>query len=42
MIDQGAVKVNGEKIVDKSILFAAGASLVAQVGKRKFARVILR
>ena len=39
MIDQGGVKVDGEKVSDKSLAFGAGAVLVLQVGKRKFARV---
>ena len=42
MIDQGGVKVNGEKIADKGLRLAAGATYVLQVGKRKFARVSLR
>ncbi|MBU3735796.1 MAG: tyrosine--tRNA ligase [Methylobacterium sp.] len=41
MIEQGAVKLDGEKIEDKSLQLAAGSSLVAQVGKRKFARISL-
>ena len=39
MIDQGAVKLDGEKVADRSLTIAKGATLVAQVGKRKFARV---
>ena len=42
MIDQGGVRVNGEKVSDKSLRLAAGATYVLQVGKRKFARVALR
>ena len=41
MIDQGAVRANGEKVVDKNLSIAAGESVVLQVGKRKFARVLL-
>ena len=41
MIDQGAVKVNGERISDKALTFDAGEVLVLQVGKRKFARVLV-
>lgn len=41
MIEQGAVKVDGEKLVDKSVIFASGAEVVMQVGKRKFAKVRL-
>jgi tyrosyl-tRNA synthetase len=41
MIDQGGVKVNGEKVSDKGLTLSAGQKLVIQVGKRKFARVTL-
>lgn len=41
MIEQGAVKLDGEKIEDKALQLAAGSSLVVQVGKRKFARISL-
>ncbi len=39
MIDQGGVKLDGEKISDKHLQIKAGAVVVAQVGKRKFARI---
>ncbi|MEX0959721.1 MAG: tyrosine--tRNA ligase [Burkholderiales bacterium] len=39
MIEQGGVRVNGEKVSDKSLRFAPGEKFVVQVGKRKFARV---
>ena len=39
MIAQGGVKLDGAKISDKGLKFAAGAQVVVQVGKRKFARV---
>jgi len=39
MIAQGGVKLDGEKIGDKALRVAKGAQVVAQVGKRKFARV---
>jgi tyrosyl-tRNA synthetase len=39
MIDAGAVKLDGEKISDRALQLKAGASVVAQVGKRKFGRV---
>ena len=42
MIQQGAVKLDGERINDKSAMVKAGAVVVAQVGKRKFARVTVR
>jgi len=41
MIDQGGVRLNGEKISDKSLSLAKGQQFVVQVGKRKFARVNL-
>lgn len=41
MIEQGGVKVNGEKVSDKALLIARGESCVVQVGKRKFARVTI-
>jgi tyrosyl-tRNA synthetase len=42
MIEQGGVKVNGDKVSDKGLKLAAGATYVLQVGKRKFAKVTLR
>lgn len=42
MVDQGGVRLNGEKVTDKGLLFAAGGEFVLQVGKRKFARVELK
>jgi tyrosyl-tRNA synthetase len=39
MIEQGGVKVNGEKVSDKAQKLARGTQAVLQVGKRKFARV---
>jgi tyrosyl-tRNA synthetase len=41
MIEQGGVKVDGEKISDKALQLNRGAQIVAQVGKRKFARITL-
>ena len=41
MIQQGAVKLDGEKVEDKALQLPRGTVLVAQVGKRKFARVTL-
>ena len=38
MIEQGGVKIDGEKISDKTLKVAKGV-YVLQVGKRKFARV---
>ncbi len=39
MIEQGGVKLDGEKISDKLLRIAGGTTVVAQVGKRKFARI---
>lgn len=41
MIDQGGVRVDGQKIEDKALVISVGATVVLQVGKRKFARVTL-
>ncbi len=41
MIQQGAVRVDGEKISDKGLKLPAGKAFVVQVGKRKFARLKL-
>ena len=41
MIDQGGVRLNGEKVSDKALTVAKGQQFVLQVGKRKFARVSL-
>lgn len=41
MIQQGAVKIDGNKIEDRSLLIEKGISAVFQVGKRKFAKVSL-
>ncbi len=39
MIDQGGVKLDGEKLSDKALKLKTGEIVVAQVGKRKFARI---
>ena len=39
MIEQGGVKLNGEKVSDKTFRLPCGQMVVVQVGKRKFARV---
>jgi len=41
MIDQGAVKIDGQRVEDRSLKVAAGSRNIYQVGKRRFARVIL-
>jgi tyrosyl-tRNA synthetase len=42
MIDQGGVRVDGDKVADKSLRLAPGGTHVIQVGKRKFAKVVLK
>lgn len=42
MIDQGAVKLNGEKVEDKSTKILRGESVIIQVGKRKFAKAVIQ
>jgi tyrosyl-tRNA synthetase len=41
LIEQGGVRINGERVNDKALRLQAGDSAVLQVGKRKFARVTL-
>ena len=41
MIEQGGVKLNGERVADKALKLSRGESAVVQVGKRKFARIQL-
>lgn len=41
MIEQGGVRIDGERVSDKSVQLAPGATYVLQVGKRKWARVTL-
>jgi tyrosyl-tRNA synthetase len=40
-IEQGGVRIDGERVTDKGLKLAAG-TYVLQVGKRRFARVTLR
>jgi len=42
MIKQGAAKIDGEKITDKSLVIVSGSEAVYQVGKRKFAKVTVK
>ena len=42
MINQGAVKLDGEKIEDRAMSLAKGSVVVAQVGKRKFAKITIK
>ncbi|MSQ70836.1 MAG: tyrosine--tRNA ligase [Betaproteobacteria bacterium] len=41
MIEQGGVRVDGEKLTDKGLQLASGRTVVLQVGKRKFSRVTI-
>ena len=39
MIEQGAVRIEGEKIKDMGLVIKSGKELIIKVGKRKFLRV---
>ena len=41
MIKQGAVRIDGERVEDRSLEIASGSTNIFQVGKRRFARVSL-
>ena len=41
MIEQGGVRIDGERVADKALRLDPGRTLILQVGKRKFARVTL-
>lgn len=41
LIDQGGIKLDGEKVMDKARMLNKGITIVAQVGKRKFANVTI-
>jgi len=41
-IEQGGVRLDGERLADKALKLARGTSVVVQVGKRKVARVIVK
>jgi tyrosyl-tRNA synthetase len=40
-IDEGAVRIDGERVTDRGLMLAAGADHVFQVGSRRFARLQL-
>jgi len=42
MIEQGGVRIDGERAAAKGLRLVAGAAVVLPVGKRKFARVTLK
>ena len=41
MVQQGGVKLDGEKVVNKSLNLSRGRTVILQVGKRKFAKIKL-
>lgn len=41
-VNQGGVKIDGERISDNQLIVKAGTSHVYQVGKRKFAKILLK
>jgi tyrosyl-tRNA synthetase len=41
MVQQGAVRLDGERITDLDLDIPAGASYVIQVGKRRVARITI-
>lgn len=41
MIDQGAVRIDGLRVDDRTLMISAGSRSIYQVGKRKFCRVSL-
>ena len=41
LIEQGGIKLNGEKVSDKTIKLNRGQTAIVQVGKRKFAKVTI-
>jgi tyrosyl-tRNA synthetase len=42
MIEQGGVRFDGERVTDKALKIVPPRTLVAQVGKRKFARITVK
>jgi tyrosyl-tRNA synthetase len=42
MIQQGAVRIDGERVADREMSIKSGCTHVFQVGKRRFARITLR
>ena len=42
MIEQGGLRLDGEKVSDKALKLRRGTNCVVQVGKRKFARITLK
>jgi len=42
LIQQGAVKVDGERVTDSSLELSADATYLLQIGKRRIARVTVK
>jgi tyrosyl-tRNA synthetase len=42
LIDQGGLRLDGERVVDRGLTVPAGMTIVIQAGKRKFARVTVK
>jgi len=42
MINQGAVRINGERVDNQNLALSAGSDVVIQVGKRRIARIKLK
>jgi tyrosyl-tRNA synthetase len=42
MIDQQAVKIDGERVNDRNMLLSPGKTVILQVGKRRFAKLNLK
>ncbi len=42
MIEQGGVKLDETKVTDKGLSLTRGTTVIAQVGKRKFAKIQIK
>ena len=42
VIEQGGVRIDGERLSDKSLKFGSGTTVVVQVGKRKFGKITFK
>ncbi len=40
-IDQGGVKLNGEKVSNANLELTSSGECIAQIGKRRFARIVI-
>ena len=41
-IDQGGVKIGGDKVTDRTMKITSGMNFIVQVGKRKWAKVSVK